>query len=226
MNDLERQLEYKFKQATLLKTALTHASFVNEKNLEPTASNERLEFLGDAVLQVCISNMLYHHFNKMAEGELSRRRAALVREETLASIARLLGLGAFILMGQGEIKCGGREKDSILANAVEAILGAIYLDSGITTVQSVILRWFEPLINKVTGEAKDSKTILQEFVQTYSHETPVYEIINQSGPPHMRSFTTTVSHQGKILGTGTGRTKKEAQQNAAKIALEYLGVQI
>jgi len=224
MNDLERQLEYTFQNATLLKTAVTHASFVNEKNLKPTASNERLEFLGDAVLQVCISNMLYHRFNDMAEGELTRKRAALVCEESLSNIARLLGIGAFILLGQGEVKYRGREKDSILANTVEAILGAIYLDGGMTAVQDVILRWFDPLVDKVTGEAKDSKTILQEFVQTYSNDTAVYEIINESGPPHLRSFTATASHQGKVLGTGTGRTKKEAQQNAAKVALKQLGV--
>ena len=226
MSDLERQLEYTFQRTMLLKKAVTHTSFVNEQNLETTASNERLEFLGDAVLQVCISDMLYHRFHDMAEGELTRRRAALVCEESLASIARRLGLGTFILLGQGEVKYGGREKDSILANAMEALLGAIYLDGGMTAVQHVISRWFNPLIDKVTGATKDSKTILQEFVQTYSNETAVYEIIKESGPPHLRSFTATASHQGKLLGTGIGRTKKEAQQNAARVALEHLGVQI
>jgi len=226
MSDLERQLEYTFQRSALLKKAVTHSSFVNEQNLESTASNERLEFLGDAVLQVCVSDMLYHRFHEMAEGELTRRRAALVCEESLANIARRMGLGTFILLGQGEVKYGGREKDSILANAVEALLGAIYLDGGMTAVQHVVSRWFNLLVDKATDASKDSKTMLQEHVQAYSNETAVYEIINESGPPHSRSFTATASHKGRILGTGTGRTKKEAQQNAAKVALEHLGVQI
>jgi ribonuclease-3 len=170
--------------------------------------------------------MLYHHYQDMAEGELTRIRAALVCEDSLVIIARRLRLGAFIRMGNGEARHGGRERTSILANAVEALLGAIYLDGGMAEVQHVISRWFTTLLDKVTGSGKDAKTMLQEHVQSYSNETAVYDIIEESGPPHSRSFIATVAHEGKILATGTGRTKKEAHQSAAKTALMSLGVKI
>jgi len=219
---LQTQLGYDFKRTALLRQAVTHSSFVHEQGLGADESNERLEFLGDAVLELCISDFLYHKYSNLTEGQLTQRRANLVCESTLASLARTLKLGDYLLLGQGEVREKGREKDSILSDALEAVFGAIFLDGGIDAIRNIIFSLFAPLAEKATKQEKDSKSTLQELLQKNSRETAVYEIISESGPAHQRQFTAGVSHIGKILGKGQGRSKKEAEQNAAKAALEKL----
>lgn len=219
---LQTNLGYTFGRHNLLKHAITHASFVHEQKLSPADSNERLEFLGDAVLELCISDFLYHRYPEMSEGDLTKKRAALVCETTLAKLARSLKLGGFILLGQGEASEGGREKDSILSDVMESIIGAIYLDGGIEEVRALILRLYEPIADKATRTTKDYKTALQERLQRKSQKTAVYKIIDETGPAHKKIFTAQATHNGRILGTGTGGSKKIAEQEAARVALEKM----
>ena len=219
---LQTSLGYTFRRHNLLRHAVTHTSFMHEQGLDHSDSNERLEFLGDAVLELCISDLLYHRYPEMTEGDLTKKRAALVCELPLATIARKLGIGNFLLLGQGEAREGGREKDSILSDALEAVLGAIFLDGGIEEVRHVILSLFEPLVDKTTKLTKDFKSTLQERLQKASSETAGYIIIQEDGPPHQRVFTAQATHMGKILGTGTGGSKKAAEQDAARTALESM----
>jgi len=216
---LQTQLGYDFKRTALLRQAVTHSSFVHEQGLGADESNERLEFLGDAVLELCISDFLYHKYSNLTEGQLTQRRANLVCESTLAGVARTLKLGDYLLLGQGEAREKGREKDSILSDALESVFGAIFLDGGIDAIRNIIFGIFAPLAEKAKKQKKDSKSTLQELLQKNSRETAVYEIISESGPSHQRLFTSNVSHMGKMLGKGQGRSKKEAEQNAAKVAL-------
>jgi len=216
---LQTQLGYDFKRSALLRQAVTHSSFVHEQALGPDESNERLEFLGDAVLELCVSDFLYHRFSKLSEGELTQRRASLVCESTLADIARSLKLGSYLLLGQGEAREKGREKDSILSDALESIFGAIFLDGGLDAVRNVIMRLFAPIAEKSTKQQKDAKTSLQEYLQKNSRQTAVYKTVDEAGPAHKKQFTAEVFHKNKSLGKGTGRSKKEAEQNAAKEAL-------
>ena len=216
---LQTQLNYDFKRTALLRQAVTHSSFVHEQGLKQDESNERLEFLGDAVLELCISDFLYHRFSHLSEGELTQRRAKLVCEDTLASVAKSLKLGEYLLLGQGEAREKGREKPSILSDALESVFGAIYLDGGLDAVRNLIGRLFSPLAEDAKKTAKDNKSILQEILQKNSRETAVYEITSEEGPPHKKQFTAMVLHQGKILGRGNGRSKKEAEQAAATQAL-------
>ena len=220
---LQTGLGYTFKRHNLLRHAITHASLVHEQGLEASESNERLEFLGDAVLELCISDLLYHRFPDMAEGELTRRRAALVCESNLAETARRLMLGDYLLLGQGEAHEGGRNKDSILSDAFEAILGAIFLDGGLEEVRLVIMKLFGPISDSAAIQSKDYKTTLQELLQKSSHETATYTITNESGPAHRKIFTAGAFHRGRFLGSGSGASKKAAEQEAAKAALEKLG---
>jgi len=216
---LQTHLNYDFKRTALLRQAVTHSSFVHEQNLGPDESNERLEFLGDAVLELCISDFLYHRYSHLSEGELTQRRAKLVCETTLASIAKNIGLGDFLLLGQGEAREKGREKPSILSDAMESVFGAIYLDGGLDAVRNVIARLFGPIAEKAKKNPRDSKSTLQEILQKSSKETAAYEIVTEEGPPHKKQFVAQVLHQGKILGKGSGRSKKEAEQAAAAQAL-------
>ena len=220
---LQTQLNYDFKRAALLRQAVTHTSFVHEQALGVEESNQRLEFLGDAVLELCISDMLYHKHQDMPEGDMTQLRANLVCEASLAKIARKLKLGSFLLLGQGEVKEKGREKDSILADALEAVLGAMFLDGGIEPVRNFVFSTFSPLADKPKQQPKDNKTTLQELLQRNSRETAVYEIISESGPSHQKQFTAIVKHLNKILGMGSGSSKKEAEQYAAAEALQSLG---
>ena len=221
-DELQTKLGYTFKRHTLLRSALTHSSFAHEQKLSPTESNQRLEFLGDAVLELCISDVLYHRYADMDEGELTKKRATFVCESTLAEIARKLGLGNFLLLGQGEAREGGREKDSILADAFESILGAVFLDGGIEETSNVVRNLFEPIMDKKSKQMTDSKSLLQEILQKQSKTTAMYEIIQEEGPPHQKIFTSSVFHEGKKLGTGKGSSKKSAEQEAAKAALEKM----
>lgn len=219
---LQTKLGYDFKRTALLRQAVTHSSFVHEQNLQQDEGNERLEFLGDAVLELCISDFLYHKYSHLAEGELTQRRANLVCEDTLATIARSIKLGEFLLLGQGEAREKGREKGSILSDALEAIFGAVYLDGGMDAVRNIIVHLFAPYAEKPAQQAKDSKTTLQEILQKNSRATAVYEIIDESGPAHKKHFVSQVSHLGKVLGKGEGNSKKEAEREAAAAALKKL----
>ena len=221
-DELQTKLDYDFKRIGLVRQAITHSSFTHEHGLDPTECNERLEFLGDAVLELCISDFLYHRHPDMAEGELTQRRANLVCEATLSKLARNINLGNYLRLGLGESQEKGRNKDSILSDALEAIFGAIFLDGGIDAARNVIMRMFTPLADKNIKQEKDSKSTLQELLQKNSRDTAVYTIVSESGPAHQKSFVAEASHKGNVLGTGTGKNKKEAEQNAAKAALEKL----
>jgi len=215
-------LGYDFRDPALLQLALTHKSYAFEHNLKSTATNERLEFLGDAVLELCVSQWLCGHFPTLSEGKLTQRRAALVCEATLAAIARGLFLGTFMRLGNGEEASGGRDKPSLLSDTLEAILGAIFLDGGIDAVRPLVQRLFSPYLTQPAA-ATDYKTTLQEILQKNSRETAVYEIIDTTGPSHQRLFVAQVTHQDKALATGEGTSKKEAEQNAAQTALQRMG---
>jgi ribonuclease-3 len=219
---LSTKLGYEFKRHSLMRHALTHMSFVHEQKLTADDSNERLEFLGDAVLELCISDFLYHRYPTISEGDLTKKRAALVCEETLAKLARGISLGDFLLLGQGEAAEGGRNKPSILADAFEAVLGALYLDGGMEVVSNLVGRLFAPLADNATRVQKDHKSTLQELLQKKSRETATYEIVNEEGSPHKRTFTAVAVFQGEILGEGTGSSKKAAEQAAAAQALAAL----
>jgi len=206
---LHDALGYECRDLALLEAALTHRSAGG-------AHNERLEFLGDAVLGIVVTDMAFREFPEMPEGELAKLRAAIVNMSALADAARDLGLGRFILLGRGEEMSGGRDKSSILADALEAVLGAVYLDRGLPTARKMTERVFRPrMIAYVRGEGeRDYKTILQELASAEVHSVPDYRI-RERGPDHQKEFTATVFLAGKEWGSGIGRSKKEAEQQAA-----------
>jgi len=220
LSSLQARLNYTFKAPILLRRAMTHSSYIHEEGLKPEESNERLEFLGDAVLEVCVSDLLYHRYPTHPEGKLTQRRAGLVCEPSLAGIARELGIGDALLMGVGASQSGGREFDSILSDAMEALFGAVYLDGGFDAARQLIHRLMTPLADTITAPPKDYKSVLQEILQKHTKETAVYTIVDATGPSHNKEFTAEISHQGKVLGTGRGHSKKEAEQNAAFEALK------
>jgi len=218
--DFQARLGYTFNAPLLLRQAMTHSSYVHENGLEPSASNERLEFLGDAVLELCVSDLLYNRYPKQAEGTLTLRRAGLVCEATLTGLARELGVGEALLMGVGADQTGGRELGSVLSDAVEALFGAVYLDGGTDAARNLIFKLYEPLVDMVDTPPRDYKTTLQEILQKNSRETAAYKIVSDSGPSHNKEFVAVVSHQGKEIGMGRGHSKKDAEQKAALAALE------
>ena len=211
---LDRVLGVRFRDADLRRLALTHRSYAFENELP--ANNERLEFLGDAVLGIVVTDMAFREFPEMPEGELAKLRAAIVNMGALADVARDLGLGRFVLLGRGEEMSGGPDKSSILADALEALLGAVYLDRGLPAARKLIERVFRPrMIAYVRGEGeRDYKTILQELASAELRSVPEYRI-RERGPDHQKEFTATVFLAGKEWGTGIGRSKKEAEQQAA-----------
>jgi ribonuclease-3 len=223
---LSARLDYRFRDEGLLRLALTHKSYCNEHPGEAPADNERLEFLGDAVLDFVVSDLIMERYPDHAEGELSKIRASLVRETGLAKIARDLGLGHLLRIGKGEAKSGGREKNSILADALEALLAAIYLDSraeaGLAEITAVIRALFSERVAQAEQSLRyaDHKTELQEMVQKRYKDTVTYEIIREAGPDHEKHFEVAVSFHETVFGRGTGRSKKEAEQAAAREALE------
>lgn len=216
--NISELLGYVFKDPSLLEQALTHSSFVYENNLGVKASNERLEFLGDAVLELLISDLLYARYPDQLEGELSKARANLVCEPMLASHARKLELGNRLNLGRGETAGGGADKDSILSDALEAIIGAIYLDGGLESARSFCYKLYENHEN-VNRFISDPKSHLQEIFQQKSRVSLEYAIIKEAGPAHQREFTAAVSHNGCVLGIGVGKSKKDAERNAATKAL-------
>lgn len=223
MEELERKLGYTFKDRTLLETALNHSSYANENRVEGLESNERLEFLGDSVLGQIVATHLFLICPKMPEGQMTRLRAELVCEQSLHAVAQKLDLGRYIKLGRGEEHTGGRQRESILADAVEAIIAAMYLDGGIEVakhfIDEYILSGFE---EEKVHTATDYKTALQEQVQRKAGQTLAYELVSESGPDHRKTFAMRVALNGRPIGEGSGRTKKEAEQNAAKAGLEAL----
>ena len=221
MHPLEEKLDYRFQNTELLEQALTHSSYANERLGGAQMSNERLEFLGDSVLGQVTADHLYRTHPDLPEGDLTRMRSALVCEESLAQVAMGWGLGEYLKLGKGEDQNGGRQRVSILADAVEAILAALYLDGGIAQARRTI-RAFILSKEEQTGEGRDYKTALQEFVQRTQGHTLRYQLLEETGPDHLKEFLMEVTLDGKQVGTGKGRSKKEAEQQAAKMALETL----
>lgn len=218
INTLEKSLAYSFKDKQLLEQALTHKSSRMEYG-----DNERLEFLGDAVLQLVISQFIYNKYPKMVEGELAKIRALLVSQPTLATMARNFRLNEHLMVGKGEERTGARERDSLLSDTYEAVIGAIYLDSGLEQVRKVILSNL-PEWDKSEIPLIDAKSTLQEHLQQTSQETPTYLLAAEHGPDHDKSFVVEVVFQDEILGRGVGKSKKEAAQNAAREALSFLDI--
>lgn len=216
--DIERILGYSFKNKAVLKEALTHKSFAGEHR--GVKHNERLEFLGDSILGAIVADYIYNECPHDEEGVLSKIKANLVSRRNLYLWGKALNLGQFIALGRGELATGGRERDSIISNAVEAVLGAVYLDGGYEAARAVILPWAKT--QPLTQDAQDFKSALQEFLQQSGPAVPEYEIIQTVGPEHDKTFTVRVSLRGKELGTGKGHNKKLAEQAAAHNALTHL----
>ena len=223
MKDLEEKLGYHFQDRALLEHAMTHSSYANEHRAVGITSNERLEFLGDSVLGMVVAQWLFCAHPSMPEGELTRTRAALVCEDSLYEVARVLDLGRYLKLGRGEDAGGGRTRPSILADATEAMLAAVFLDGGLDPAAAII-RTF--ILDKEREKAKavdrDYKTTLQELVQRDPGHTVAYRLLEETGPDHARMFVMEASVDGKPVGIGRGRTKKEAEQMSAKAALEKL----
>lgn len=224
---LQDILGYKFVKKNYLKQAITHTSYLNEQKLPPLSNNERLEFLGDAVLEIVISDYIFAFFSKMPEGEMTKLRAAVVCEETLASVARKLKLGIFLKMGKGELATDGNNRDSTLCDLFEAFIGALYLDGGYNVAKNFILTHLKQEIhNKCELSWKiDPKTHLQEQLQKDSQEIIEYRVIAESGPDHNKEFTVELFHGETALSKGSGKNKKEAEQNAARFAIEKYKLQ-
>lgn len=214
-----------FRNQKIKEAAFIHRSFLNENHGLNIASNERLEFLGDAILSFLVSDYLYKEFPGYEEGDLTNLRAALVRTETLAAVAQKLDLGKELKLSRGEEDSGGRENPSILANTTEALIGAIYLDGGLEAVskflQDNLLPNLAPIIR--TQAYKDAKSALQEIIQNKKQTSPVYKILKSEGPDHAKIFKVGVFWENKLLGKGEGKSKQKAEQKAAKVALENLG---
>lgn len=216
LTPLMRKLGYQFQQQDLLEQALTHRSCKGQHN-------ERLEFLGDALLGLVIAEALYARFPQTREGDLTRMRSALVKGVTLASIAQELGLSEFLRLGPGELKSGGFRRESILADALEAIIGAIYLDSGMESCKAQIMLWFEQRLNEITpGQQKDSKTLLQEYLQGLRKPLPTYDVVATIGEAHQQTFTVRCTVPGMAPITASGSSRRKAEQDAAQLALEKI----
>ena len=218
--NLHKELGYTFKNSELILQAFRHSSYVNEQVGANLEDNERLEFLGDAVLDLAISHFLMERFRDANEGDLSKFRAMLVDEAGLFHVATRLNLGGYLLLGKGEEQSGGRHKPSILADTTEALIGAIYLDGGFDAAKLIIQRLFSPLLKKVHSEdlLQDFKSLLQEYTQQAYKTLPKYRLVEETGPAHDKAFRIALSINGKFLAEGRGKSKKEAEQHAAREA--------
>jgi ribonuclease-3 len=219
---LQEKLDHKFNDITLLNAALTHSSYANENVKRGSISNERLEFLGDSILGMAVAALIYNEKPNLTEGQMTRLRAELVCEKSLAALATELGLGEYLILGRGEEKSGGRNRPSLRADAFEAILAAMYLDGGFEPVRALIAKIFKSRLDSPILSITDYKTALQEAVQVKSGHSLVYHLVNEQGPDHEKQFTVEARLNDKALGTGTGKSKKIAEQNAAKAAIERL----
>jgi ribonuclease-3 len=223
LTQLQDQLGFSFSSSALLRQALTHKSYTNEQRENFQPHNERLEFLGDAVLELAVSQYVYRHFAHVSEGGLTRIRAEVVCEKGLARVARRLQLGTGLRLGRGEEKCGGRKKSSLLSDAVEALIGAIFLEGGFSAACAVVERLCAADIqaSALSRLGSDYKTALQEKLQAVFGELPVYELLRVEGPDHDRSFVVQVLFNQEVLGCGQGSSKKQAEQQAAAVALTH-----
>ena len=223
LEEFQGKIRYYFNDKELLIEALSHSSYANEKR-KGRNSNERLEFLGDSVLSIVVSQYLFEHFTHLPEGELTKIRAALVCEKSLYEFAKQIDLGEHILLGKGEENTGGRERVSILADAFEAVIAAVFLDGGLEAAKRHILKFIpKDIDDRKPVSFSDHKTILQEIIQKNPEEKVEYKLVGQSGPDHNKAFKVQVRLNSNVIGTGIGRSKKEAEQMAAKEALELMG---
>ncbi|HPL64625.1 MAG TPA: ribonuclease III [Syntrophales bacterium] len=224
VHEFETTLGYAFEHIELLYQALTHRSYLNENPDPEKEDNERLEFLGDAVLDLCITDILMRNFPDYSEGHLSKMRAAIVNEQHLAEVARHARIGEFIMLGRGEEMSGGRAKNSILSNSLEAVVGAIYMDRGFDPALDYIRRTFEPFMDRWVRHPvyKDYKTYLQEFSQNRYKTMPKYTLVHEHGPDHEKIFHIRLTISDVLTAIGVGKSKKEAEQRAAKMAFEEL----
>lgn len=222
ISEFEEIIGYKFKDKNLIFTALSHSSFANE-NKKQRNSNERLEFLGDSVLSIIVSDFIFEHYTFLPEGELTKLRASLVCEKALFEFAKEIRLGEFIMLGKGEINTGGRTRPSILADAFEAVIAAIYLDGGIEAARKHVLRFIPKNLDPKHQHITDYKTVLQEIIQRNPEEMVEYVLKSESGPDHDKEFTVQVMLNSNVIGEGTGKSKKNAEQMAAKQALDLMG---
>lgn len=224
MEDLERKIGYQFKNKALMKEAITHSSYAKERKSQHIKYNERLEFLGDAVLSIVVSDYIFKHCPELPEGELTKLRASLVCEKSLFEFAKMIDLGKYLILSKGERNNGGAERPSILSDAFEALIAAIYIDGGYEPASKHILNFVIPTIkNSKTKKNKDYKTTLQEIVQKNPGEKLEYVLVAESGPDHNKHFVVEVHLNSNVIGKGGGRSKKEAEQQAAHEALELMG---
>ena len=223
-NELQKKLGVSFQQPELLTQALTHSSYANENPGVAPASNERLEFLGDAILGLIVAENLFRDFPGMSEGEMTRLRSILVKQETLARVAESIKLGNYLYLGKGEEASGGKDKPANLARALEAVVAAVYLDQGSAITEQLVLEILDAELLKTLyqGAIIDYKSQLQELLQAKTQQTPVYNLIETQGPDHNKNFTVEVRLGNDVLATGIGRSKKKAETEAARIALEKL----
>lgn len=218
MRELEDKLGYSFKDKNLLKMALTHSSYANEIKRDGVNSNERLEFLGDSILGMLVAKYLYDSYPDMKEGKMTKLRSELVCEQSLSAAADRLSLGEYLYLGKGEVQSGGRERPSLLADAVEAVLAAVTIDGGLTVARRIVRKYI--LVNSAGVKNHDYKTLLQEIIQRKSGRTFSYNLIDEQGPDHQKEFTVEVRIDSTPVSVGRGRTKKEAEQAAASAALD------
>ncbi len=218
LKELQEKIGYTFKDSSLLTLAMSHSSYANEKHLSKLGCNERLEFLGDAVLEIVSSDFLFHRFPDMPEGDLTKTRASMVCEPTLAYCAEQIDLGSYLLLGKGEDATGGRTRNSVVSDAMEALIGAIYLDGGFTSAKEFILNF---VLNDMEHKKLfyDSKTILQEMVQARGTDLLSYELLEETGPDHNKTFQVAALIGNREISRGLGRTKKAAEQRAAYQAI-------
>lgn len=222
IKDLETAIGYRFRNITLLQNALTHSSYANERWHDSLMSNERLEFLGDSILGMAVAEYLYKTFPDRPEGELTRMRADMVCEQALAQVAERLSLGKYMLLGHGEEQGGGRTRASILADAVESVIAACFLDGGMETAKGFVERFVLCDVPVTKLHNVDHKTKLQELVQQKKNQTLSYELVSQTGPDHDKRFAVAVMLNGQKIGQGIGSSKKRAEQEAARSAIEAL----
>ena len=222
IKDLETAIGYRFRNIQLLHNALTHSSYANERWHNSLLSNERLEFLGDSVLGMLVAEYLYRSFPDRPEGELTRMRADMVCEKTLAAAANRIGLGNHLLLGHGEEQGGGRSRESILADAMESVIAASFLDGGLEAALKIVQQFILVEVPVTKLHNADYKTQLQELVQQKKNQVLSYALVGQSGPDHDKQFEVEVALNGTVVGKGTGRSKKRAEQDAARTAIEKL----
>ena len=221
LSDLEKKIGYRFQDFSILEHAMRHSSFCNEQKMDKLQNNERMEFLGDAVLELVTSEFLYTNYPKMPEGEATRRRASMVCEQTLALCAKELELGSYLYLGKGEELTGGRDRSSVTSDALEALIGAIYLDGGFTNAKEFVEKF---VLNGIEEKQLffDSKTIFQEMMQSITTEQIHYELISEAGPDHCKTFNVELFVGNRSAGKGTGKSKKAAEQAAAYDAIKKI----